>query len=51
MRSDGRRVATTCSLEMRLSSSTRPQEAVLETRGNVAIGGDVASARLIMVES
>ena len=45
MRSDGRRVATTCSLKMRLSLSTRPQEAVLETRENVAIGGDVASAQ------
>ena len=30
---------------MRLSLSTRPQEAVLETRENVAIGGDVASAQ------
>jgi hypothetical protein len=45
MTSDERCVTLTCSLRVRLSLSTRPQEAVLETRGNITTGGDVASAQ------
>ena len=45
VRSGGRRVTLTCSLEVRLALSRRPQEAILETRGNVTTGCDVACAQ------